>query len=994
MPTVFDTADVNRLGRFVLLDEIGRGGMGRVLRAYDAKLRREIAIKLVHTGDAASAARLVREARAMAKLSHPNVVPVYDVGQHQGAVFIAMGLIEGQTLRAWLEAERRSWREVLAVFLAAGRGLCAAHEAGLVHRDFKPDNVMLGDPGKGRHGTPGRVQVMDFGVARPAPNGVDSTAGSRSSGEDPSGSAFTLGATADEEITRAGMVMGTPKYMAPEQHRGATADARSDQFSFCVALYEALYGARPFVGRTVVHLHQAKARGQLAPLPDDAPKVPSWVRRAVLQGLARQPSARWPSLEALLEALRRGSARSRRWSVAAAVIALGGVASLVAVGNRTTPAPCTGAKQRLAPVWNAVRAAQVQEAMSTTRLAYAPAAWDRTKDRLDAYAADWETSFTAACEATRVRREQSPALLDARMACLEGRRRSLDALVDTLTRADDETVQRAVQAAAGLPPITLCDDPEYVQALVPPPDDPAVVAEVELQRDQLAKATALEAAGRYLEGLELAQAVRRQAGHIDHPPLHAEAAFRMGSLLEHTGEYDGSEASLRDAYFEARRVGMDALAAEASSLLVLVLGQRLARPAEALRWAEHAKAEVARFGTDAMTANLLAKTATVHDAVGDYERALGLLHEAIELDARARPADPSSLAGHHASLGIVYARRGDTAAALEHLQRARDVQLEEHGPEHPALVLTLMNLGNVLVASGDPAAAILQYRRALDIGTAALGAEHPDMALIHNNLGNAYENLDRIGESLQQFERALAIEQMRLGADHPDVGAALNNLAAVHLIQGDIEQGQTLARRALEIGERALGPEHPQLAFPLDNLGRALTARGEHAVAREHYLRALAIREHTYGADHPEVARSLRSLASIHLDANAPHEALPLLLRAHGIMRKSYGADHPEFAAVLTVLGEAFVAVGQPEEALAPLEQAWAIHDGPDKPPIRAAATAFTLARALTAARQDRARARELAALARNGFASPDATAADRAEIGDWLRRHPSVLTR
>jgi serine/threonine protein kinase len=264
------------VGRYLLLALVGRGGMGEIYSAYDPELDRRIAIKLLNVQPASGVtttearARLLREAKAIARLSHPNVVVVFDAGIFDERMFMAMELVEGQTLCGWLEARPRSWREVRDVFMAAGRGLAAAHAAGLVHRDFKPQNVMVGWDGKAR--------VTDFGLVRGFP--ADATAPGVVNANAVPGPSQEV----DAALTRAGAVIGTPLYMAPEQFRSEPVDARSDQFSYAVALYEGLYGERPFAGETITSLREAVIAGRMREVPAHR-KVPAWLRRVVLRGL-------------------------------------------------------------------------------------------------------------------------------------------------------------------------------------------------------------------------------------------------------------------------------------------------------------------------------------------------------------------------------------------------------------------------------------------------------------------------------------------------------------------------------------------------------------------------------------------------------------------------------------------------------------------------------------------------------------------------------------
>lgn len=292
------------LGRFIVLGTLGRGGMGTVLRAYDEKLDRKIAIKVLHAGMGEQyRQRLLREAQALAKLSHPNVVQVYEVGEVEDQVFIAMELVKGEPLDRW-QAQERSWWECVNVYLEAGQGLAAAHAAGLVHRDFKPGNCIVDEHG--------RVRVLDFGLAREVKMPTDEALRVPR--------LRTVGIAEGLSLTRPGTVMGTVAYMPPEQMQGQTADERADQFSFCVSLYEAVYGKRPFEGRMMLALMNAAANGNVRPAPKGS-KVPAKLRGLLLRGLAAEPGQRWSSMDALLEELGKLAAPRRRWRLGAGVTA-------------------------------------------------------------------------------------------------------------------------------------------------------------------------------------------------------------------------------------------------------------------------------------------------------------------------------------------------------------------------------------------------------------------------------------------------------------------------------------------------------------------------------------------------------------------------------------------------------------------------------------------------------------------------------------------------
>ena len=290
--------EAQRIGRYAVLRQLGEGGMGVVLAAYDEELDRRVAVKLLRdrSAQAEHRIRILREAQAMARVSHPNVVQVYEVGEcvepgsGESHIFIAMEFIDGSTLHDWQQQPGRTWEEILRVYLAAGQGLLAAHESGLVHRDFKPDNVLVGSDG--------RPRVADFGLARGGgAKSDDATVQPAEGAASRSGGHLLI-----SPLTQHGTIMGTPMYMSPEQYKGEPAGPRSDQFSFCVALYEALYGVLPFEGDTFESLAISVLTGRIRPQPTGTP-VPKPLAAAIMRGMAVAPEQRFPSMKELLAAL-------------------------------------------------------------------------------------------------------------------------------------------------------------------------------------------------------------------------------------------------------------------------------------------------------------------------------------------------------------------------------------------------------------------------------------------------------------------------------------------------------------------------------------------------------------------------------------------------------------------------------------------------------------------------------------------------------------------
>lgn len=311
------------IGRYRLKSELGAGAMGVVYLAEDPQLHRTVALKIHRRQDAADADRLLREARSLARLSHPNVIVVHEVDTFEGNVFMAMEFVDGGSLRSWLEEKERATEEILDVFTQAARGLAVAHAAGIVHRDFKPDNVLVGRDG--------RVRVVDFGLAREVL--FESLEVSRAA-TDP----FAITQENPATLTRTGTLVGTPAYMAPEQWAGRRADARSDQFAFAVALFEALYGQRPFVGDTFAVLSRAVGSGEIV-VPRHTRRIPKPMARALLRALRTDPKERFPSMDALSRALTEKERPAKRLAIGVGIALLCGIGGVARWKTTHAPVP-------------------------------------------------------------------------------------------------------------------------------------------------------------------------------------------------------------------------------------------------------------------------------------------------------------------------------------------------------------------------------------------------------------------------------------------------------------------------------------------------------------------------------------------------------------------------------------------------------------------------------------------------------------------------------
>jgi len=821
--------DPETIGRFTIIERLGSGAMGAVYRAHDPTLRRDVALKLLHVHRKRTGReRFDREARALAKLNHPNVLTVHEVGTVGKDLFIATELVEGQTLGSWLREEKRSWREIVAVFVAAGRGLAAAHAAGIVHRDFKPENVMIGQDG--------RARVVDFGLARMVaePERV--------------GAGGTDSSLSQPRLTQAGSLLGTPIYMAPEQLRGQEADARSDQFGFCVALHEALCGCRPFGANSVSALLAAIARGPASPPPGcDAPTA---LLEVVARGLAAAPKARHASMDVLVALLARDPVAARRGRLVAAgvAVAMAALVGVVAItwlrGGTRASATCRDADRLAAGVWDAETQDAVRSAFAASERAYAADVFTRVRDRIDGYLEGWVAMRVDACEATRVRREQSESLMDLRMRWLDRRLDELGALVMVLEKADVGVLDRATKAVSELTPIRACADANALESAIPPPTDPAQRAVVEELTKEIARAEALRRAGKYDEALEIAAAAAARARTVDYAPIRARAFFTLGNIQDWLGKGQEAETSLNAAIEEAAFAHDDGLEADSMIMLLYVVGATEGRPEEAEQLFAPARVAAARVSHDEYRqAGLANNIGSILATAGRPAEARPELERALALYEAARGPDDLKVADALGNLGIVAADLGDFEGALAYHQRSLRITEAALGPDHPDVAAALNGLSNKLAVLGREAEAVESAQRALRILEAALAPDNPDIAMAHITLANAYSHQPEL--SMEHLRRAFDVMKRAYDSDHPRQGIAHTNLADILRAQGNCAEASPHYERALAVFTATLGTEHPMLAYPLMGRGACLFDGGDVAGAKRAQTEAMRLIEGT-----------------------------------------------------------------------------------------------------------------------------------------------------
>ena len=814
------------VGRYMLLDQLGVGGMGVVYSAYDPELDRKVAVKLLRVGTARhqeGQARMLREAQAMARLQHPNVLGVFDAGTFGDEVFIAMELVEGSTLTQWLAAEKRSWKQVLGTFLSAARGLAAAHSGGLVHRDFKPDNVLISKDG--------RVRVTDFGLARDV-----------SAAEAAVLPLNGIVVRDSVQLTRTGVLLGTPAYMAPEQFLGGTVDARTDQFSFCVALYEALHGERPFQGQTWEALRDSVLNHQVASPPKGA-SVPPWLRRVLLRGLSAEPSARFDSMEALLAELERAplAQRRRRVAVAGLVVLMG----LGAVGYRDVQQRrdmCMGAATRFAGIWDAPRKQAIEQTFLATKQPYAQDAWAAVQRVLDGYTARWTQQWTESCTATWVEQQQPEEVMKRRDQCLNWRREKVKALTDLLAQASASEVREAASVVSTLPGLEACSAEGVQSAAASGAQKPEVSPEAEALRTQLARLETLHAARRDKEALELASSVHTHARALGDRALEAESLFWRGVKHMNLQENKEAEQLLMEATLAAETLGLDELKARSQTELVWVYGLNLHQVEPALLWGRHAQATIDRLG--------------------------GAPNLQFEL---------------YRNLGAMRLQEARYAEAAEDFKRVLELAASVLGEDHPRMAGMWSNYGLALSTMGQYEQADQAMGHALELATRWLGPRHPRVANIQLNIVFSHMQQKRPDEALPLAHAALATYEQLQGPEGKDVGRALMFTAYLHLVRKEYALALEKMERSVAVTRKAFGPDSLMVSSPLAGLGHILSEQGRHTEALPYLQQALRMQIQENGPKHLALAATLQAMGHSQLALGQATQAIASFERALGL---------------------------------------------------------------------------------------------------------------
>ena len=803
------TSEATRIGRFTLRRVVGRGGMAVVFAAHDPQLDREVAIKVVQArslgiADSTPNKRLLQEAQSLAQLAHPNVVPVYDVhletADPNGEVYVVMELVEGGTLAQWLQLPR-SQTSIIETFIAAGQGLAAAHDKQIIHRDFKPSNVLLRPDGQ--------VLVSDFGLA-----------GATYSRE-PAETAGSLTALQPLATSTEGTsIVGTPAYMSPEQHRGRTIGTAADQFSFCVALYEALCGHRPFRGKSVAELQANVLGHRLRPMPRSLPRS---VRHVLLRGLRSDPAARYPNMRALLSDLGNAiTARKRRR------LALMATTMAVVVGCATyvmwpsdASAVCDStptADQILEQQWSPARQANIRARLTASGIPGADDTLREINDTLGRYAVSVAEMSYRSCKATRITGQQAPELFERRKECLRNRRVRVEALLSLLEQPlGGRALRRSRKAMWKAISLESCanDGALLAEPIVPSEPDPIDSAERDRLEAQLAKVYALDALGDIKGALATATDLTASANAKPHKRILAKALFLRAFYLRSLGQIDEAIPAYRKSARAAASAKHDQFLLKSLVGVSIALGEN-GRPVEALATLEHADVTLTRTGVGPII------KARIHDAkartlltLGDYHKALENYRAAAELFTAHGTDKMQYMALNNLAHGLRMLRKFGEAERI--LNKALPLGERAYGKDNSQLLVSLHNLGIVLHRQGKPSQGQPYVVRALELTRSSRGPTHSYFASGLSALSAIESDLGQHKQAVKNARRAVEIFKQH---DNADVTAGgLIGLARALGAHGDVQKAHTQFRRAVAYIREHLPENHPKLGDALYAFG-------------------------------------------------------------------------------------------------------------------------------------------------------------------------------
>ncbi|MCH9683064.1 MAG: protein kinase, partial [Deltaproteobacteria bacterium] len=811
--------------------------------------------------------RMQREAQAIARLSHPNVVAVHDVGTVGHQVFIAMEFVEGTTLTQWLRARPRTTDQIVDCLLQAGAGLQAAHAAGLVHRDFKPDNVLVG--------TDDRARVVDFGLVRADADRSESSASNAAVDDSQEALAPVGGAISQVDLTAAGAMVGTPAYMSPEQFAGTSSDARSDQFSFCVALYEALYGERPFEGTSAAELAMTVSMGDIRTSSATARRVSGRLRRVLVRGLSVEPHDRYPDMLATLTAIRGAVApRRARWAAVgvAALAVVGGTVAWTASG--TACAPTTEA----AALWSPAHKQQIRTRLMSVDRPFAPYTWGRVATLVDERQLRWASIQHDLCEAID---DPSERQADPRQHCLDARLHETAVLLELFEQADLHVVTEAVQMTRTLTSVEDCASLAVASRIPVPTELGQREQATALQHDILdwrvrTKLGHTDATDQQLRGV----IARSEALAFD--PLLAEMAWHRGHREEHRGKIERAVEFANEAFEIALRGRHDEMAYQAATYLTFLHGARMREPERGLEWGRRAEALWIRNGS--------------------------------------RPHSHMPLLSNLATTRI---QQGKPVEALERYEQALIIARQAGNPL--ALSRLLNNLGAFYVHTRDPEQARRYLAEAAALSAEILGPDHPDTLRSHFNAALILVTNDQYEAGARALAPVLERQAAALGTGHPEYANTLEAMSLATTAPGQLEAVEAMCLEVAEIRSDTLGPENPATIKARISHANAVLARGDSARAT---VLAAELGQFLEGRGAPFTLARVRLVPLTVYAAIAqgnPHTALETAAEGQRLCDDPARCIESMRPALLTAMGHAQLANDQPEAATASFHAALAL---------------------------------------------------------------------
>lgn len=868
------------VGRFILIEEVGVGGGGQVWRAFDPELDRTIAIKLLH----GHAGGIVTEAQALAKLGHPNVARIHDVGTVQLDrlyTFLAVEFVEGPTLEQFCRSLRDQGgqaRQIVRTFIALGDALAAVHDAGLVHRDFKPTNALINPAG--------RPMLVDFGLAQPELAGA--------AGE-------------HAPVTSAA---GTFGYMPPEQHRGTAVSSASDTYAFCCALWEALSGSLPFSGASAAALLDAKLVGVTeATAPAD---IPRRFARVLVRGLHPDASKRFTDTRSLLQALERANA-PRRWpSVLLGSVVVGG-ALAVAAAQRTDD-PCA---LDLGETWTDARRTAVEDAMLSVDVPYGRHVTRSTVAELDRWAGSWVASRRETCEVVHANGGMAGDTYALQATCYDRGRARFDAAVGMLEASDVSTIEGANDLLTELHSPSRCED------------GPGLRASGSLEPTPAGDAAATDEARRLLDAVD----VNRASGHLDearhllaeakavsgaNPHVLASLELAAGSLALAREDHELAESRFRKGLTLALEAGDWAQVHAASVALIDLVGSHLGRTQEALRYREFAEGLIE--GDPRAQVETLLALGGVYRRAGQHDDALRSYEAALLLQTEQHGKGSLEAGTVYSEIGVLLSK-SDPHRGLELAQRVFDIREGHLGMGHPDVTTAMVRQAWSLGALGRFEDQIALLERARESIQGAPGtAEEAEVA---HSLGGALMHVGRCEDAEPHVLRA--VELGRRQGEEPDLrlAAYLFHLGTLYQCQGRYEDAQAQMEQVLEVRTKVLGPAHVDVAEAAVQLAQTYLNRGQWAPALELQRQALEVRLQAVGDEHLDVAASRTAVGNTLRAIGESEEAAEHLRAALRIYELGEGELHPDAWFARAALADTLLNLDQIPEAVELARLAW-----------------------------------------------------------------------